>query len=106
MVVEYIRYTVGNADRGNELVAAYVLASRQLDAAHECLGYELSQCEEDGNSWILRIEWRSTQEHLQSFRKGPSFPDFLAAIRGFMPEITEMRHYRLTDVRSHKPETA
>jgi quinol monooxygenase YgiN len=102
MIVEYIRYVVANEARGIELGAAYVLASQQLDAAPECLAYELTQCEEDPKSWILRIEWRSTEEHLHGFRKGPHFPGFLDAIRSFMPEIAEMRHYRVTDVQARK----
>ena len=101
MTVEYIRYTVADEKRGAELLAAYSRASTPLSAASECLGYELSVCEEDPNSWILRIEWKSTSEHLEGFRKGPHFPPFLAEIRGFIQEITEMRHYRVTDVRSH-----
>jgi hypothetical protein len=36
----------------------------------------------------------STEKHLQGFRRGPNFPPFLAAIRDFVPEIAEMRHYR------------
>lgn len=103
MIVEYIRYTVANQARGEELRGAYVVAAKQLDAAPECLGYELTECEEDAKSWILRIEWCSIEAHLQAFRKGPHFPAFLDAIRGFMPEITEMRHYRVTDVRGRKP---
>jgi quinol monooxygenase YgiN len=103
MVVEYIRYTLTEQARGDVLQRAYATATKQLDAAPECVAYELTQCEEDSKSWILRIEWQSTEAHLQGFRKGPHFPAFLEAIRGFMPEIAEMRHYRLTAVQSRKP---
>jgi hemoglobin len=106
MIVEYIRYTVANPARGEELHKAYAVVARQLDAAPECLSYELAHCEEDGNAWILRIEWRSMEAHLQGFRKGPHFAAFLEGIRDFMKEIAEMRHYTLTDVRAKKPETA
>jgi quinol monooxygenase YgiN len=99
MTVEYIRYTVADAVRGEELVRAYERAATYLDEAPECLGYELTACEEDDTSWILRIEWRSTEEHMEGFRKGPHFPPFLREIRGFVKEIAEMRHYRLTNVR-------
>ena len=102
MVVEYIRYILADQARGEELQRAYANAAKQLAAAPECLAYELTHCQEDGNAWILRIEWRSTEAHLQGFRKGPHFPAFLEAIRGFMSEIAEMRHYRLTDVQSRK----
>ena len=102
MIVEYIRYTVADQARGEELQRAYVIAATQLDAAPECLAYELTRCEEDAKSWTLRIEWSSKEAHLQSFRKGPHFPAALEAMRGFMPEIAEMRHYRLTGVKSRK----
>jgi hypothetical protein len=102
MVVEYIRYAVADQSRGEQLHKAYTDAVKQLDAAPECEAYELTQCEEDPKCWLLRIEWLSTEAHLQRFRKGPHFPAFLAAIREFMPEITEMRHYRLTEVQSRK----
>src|SRR4029077_4634354 len=82
------------------LQRAYANAAQQLAAAPECLAYELTQCQEEAKAWILRIEWRSTEAHLQGFRKCPHFPAFLAAIRGFMSEIDEMRHSPLTDVQS------
>lgn len=102
MVVEYIRYNVTDDARGEALHRAYATAAQQLDAAPECLAYELTQCEEDSKSWILRIEWRSTDDHLNGFRKGPHFPAFLETIRDFMPEIAEMRHYRLSTIQSRK----
>jgi quinol monooxygenase YgiN len=102
MIVEYIRYTVASAARGEELQKAYAIAARQLDEAPECLSYELAVCEEDATSWVLRIEWRSSEAHLQGFRKGPHFARFLETIRDFMKEITEMRHYRITEVQARK----
>lgn len=98
MVVEYIRYKLKDPERGAELLRAYQVAAQRLEAAEECLAYELTRCEEDETSWILRIEWKSTEAHLEGFRKGPEFPGFLAAIREFIPEIVEMKHYALTEV--------
>jgi quinol monooxygenase YgiN len=93
MTVEYIRYTVEDATRRDQLISAYRAAVTALDAAPECLSYELGVCEEDSTSVILRIEWASIEAHLQGFRKGPNFPPFFKAIGGFVKEITEMRHY-------------
>ncbi|MBR0654895.1 putative quinol monooxygenase [Plastoroseomonas arctica] len=97
MVVEYIRYDLGQ-NSAEALIAAYAVASESLRAAPECLGYQLARCEEAPSSFILRIDWRSTEEHLQGFRKGPHFPAFLAAIRPFIGEIAEMRHYLPTQL--------
>jgi hypothetical protein len=49
-------------------------------------------------SYILRIEWDSAEGHMQGFRRGPEFPAFFAAIRPYVGEIAEMRHYALTSV--------
>jgi len=98
MIVEYIRYTVENEARQKELIAAYFVAAKSLDASPECLGYELTVCEEDATSLVLRIEWQSTEAHMEGFRKGVNFGPFFKAIGGFLKEITEMRHYALTAV--------
>jgi quinol monooxygenase YgiN len=95
MIVEYVRYELKES-RPEALVEAYRVAAEQLRAAPECLGYELTRCEEAPMSFILRIQWVSTDAHLNGFRKGPHFPPFLAAIRPFIPEIAEMRHYQPT----------
>jgi quinol monooxygenase YgiN len=102
MTVEYIRYELA-AHQPEELVRAYAIAGDALRAAPECLAFELAQCEEAPRSFILRIEWKSTAEHLQGFRKGPLFPPFLAAIKPFIGEIAEMRHYSPTTVMFRRP---
>lgn len=95
MIIEYIRYDLV-AHQPEEFVAAYTAAVDSLRASPECLGFELTRCEESTRSFILRIEWQSTAAHLQGFRKGPNFPPFLAAIKPFIGEIAEMRHYART----------
>lgn len=95
MTVEYIRYTL-TTHSPESFLAAYTEAVKHLAAAPECLGYDLSQCDEDPRSFILRIHWVSAEAHMQKFRQGAHFPPFLAAIREFIPEISEMRHYSPT----------
>lgn len=92
MIVEYIRYEL-TSHAPADLISAYEEAAPHLQAAPECLGYDLSVCQEAPNSLILRIHWESTEAHLQGFRRGPNFPPFLGAIRPFVGEIAEMRHY-------------
>ena len=96
MIVEYIRYHIEGEDAARAFEAGYVEAAKSLEASPECLAYELSRCTEAPADWILRIEWTSEEAHLQGFRKGPRFPPFLAAIRTFIPNIQEMRHYAVT----------
>lgn len=103
MIVEYIRYTIP-ADRRGAFERAYADAQPVLDASPHCLGYELSRCAEDASQYVLRIEWDSAEGHMQGFRKSPEFRTFFAAVRPFVNDIQEMRHYELTPVRRHKDE--
>lgn len=97
MTVEYIRYAL-TKHSGDDLVAAYRIAGKSLQASPECQGFDLTRCEEDPSSYVLRIRWTSTADHLQKFRKGPHFPPFFAAIKAFVDEIVEMLHYADTGV--------
>jgi len=97
MIVEYIRYTIPE-DQADDFLAAYATAAAALDAAPECLSYELSRGHEEPERWILRIEWTSAADHEQGFRGGPHFPAFFAAIRPFVDQIDEMKHYERTAV--------
>ena len=99
MIVEYIRYEVDDA---GALVQAYEAARRALDASPHCLAYELSHCTEEPRSLILRIEWDSSEGHLNGFRKSAEFGPFLQAIRPFISQIREMRHYAPTSVVARK----
>ncbi|MFE2097743.1 group II truncated hemoglobin [Streptomyces sp. NPDC059468] len=95
--VEYIRYRVPD-QQSAQFLAAYTRAALQLAAAPQCVDYGLTRCEEEPESWILRITWTSTEDHLQGFRRSELFPPFLAEIRPYVENIEEMRHYRPTGV--------
>lgn len=99
MIVEYIRYQTENPEG---LIAAYERARESLDASAHCLAYELARCKEEPNVFVLRIEWDSPEGHLAGFRKSPEFGPFLNAVRPFIGEIREMRHYELTSVLARK----
>lgn len=101
MIVEYIRYTIP-VEKRQEFIEEYANASKQLDDSEYCLGYELTECEEEAGSFILRIEWTSTDEHLHGFRKSTLFSTFYAHVKPFFNNIQEMRHYQLTDIQRKK----
>lgn len=101
MIVEYVRYQIP-ADRRDAFEQAYGRAQASLASSPHCLAWELTRCSEDPTQYTLRIEWDSTEGHMQGFRKGPDFGAFFAAIRPFVGDIAEMRHYELTAVRGRK----
>jgi quinol monooxygenase YgiN len=95
MVVEYIRYTVDDA-RAAAFAEAYRQAAVALDASEHCERYEVSRCSEDPTRHIVRIEWDSEEGHLTGFRRSAEFAGFLEAVRPFVHDIEEMRHYHVT----------
>jgi quinol monooxygenase YgiN len=97
LIVEYIRYTI-DADRRAAFEAAYGEAQAALAASSHCLGWELARCTEEPSSYVLRIEWDSVDGHLQGFRRSPEFRAFFAAVRPYVGDIQEMRHYEPTAV--------
>jgi hemoglobin len=99
--MEYVRYTIPEERRAT-FECAYVQAARSLDASTECLAYDLAQCVDDPAVYILRIEWASPEGHLQGFRKSPEFEAFFAAVKPFVADIAEMRHYAVTSVARRK----
>lgn len=101
MVVEYIRYKVALEQR-EAFIQCYENASAQLDASEYCKAYELTECEEEAGQFILRIEWTSTEEHLNGFRKSSIFSAFFANVKPFFNNIQEMRHYKPTKVTRRK----
>jgi quinol monooxygenase YgiN len=97
MIIEYIRYKVA-ADDAEALVAAYRVAATSLQSSEHCQGFELARCTEAPESFVLRIVWDSLDGHLHGFRSSPEFQQFFRAIKPFVPQIEEMRHYELTTV--------
>jgi hypothetical protein len=43
-----------------------------------------------------RIEWDSTEGHLQGSRQSGDFKPFLEAVQPFYNDIEEMTHYQIT----------
>jgi quinol monooxygenase YgiN len=101
MTIECIRYKV-NIDQREPFIQSYVKASLQLNESPFCLAYELSECEEEPGVFILRIEWTSTEDHMNGFRKSVTFCDFFTNVKPFFNDIQEMRHYQLTEIASRK----
>lgn len=98
MIVEYVRYRI-TADRAADFEAAYARAAVSLQAAPQCVDYELTRCAEEPDQYILRITWTSAHDHLEGFRAGPHFAAFFAEVKPYFADLLEMRHYERTSVR-------
>lgn len=100
MITEYIRYTVPD-EQSEAFEAAYLIAADSLVRSPYCIDYELSRCADEPGSYILQIHWTSEDDHPARFRASKEFADFFAAIKPYVSRITEMRHYRVTEVRGN-----
>jgi len=100
-IVEYIRYRIPS-DRCAEFEQAYRLAGTPLLASPHCLAFEVTRCSEDPNCYVVRIEWDSTEGHLQGFRGSPEFRTFFRHIQPFVSHIEEMHHYQSVGVQNRK----
>ena len=74
MTVEYIRYRIDEPPRRVRL--RLPRGGEALDDSEYCLGYQLTQCEEEPDRFILRIRWTSTDDHLNKFRSSEQFRRF------------------------------
>ena len=95
MIVEYIRYSIDDG-RAEAFEDAYRRAGDALHESEHCEAYEVSRCREDPTQHVVRIEWDSEEGHLSGFRESPQFRNFFEAVRPFVNDIEEMRHYEVT----------
>ena len=86
---------------GPDFEKAYGAASEYIKSPPHGLGYELTHCMEEPDRFILRIEWKSVEEHLQGFRKEENFKNFFRLVQPFIANIEEMQHYERTPVAHH-----
>ena len=100
MVLEYIRYGLTDEAQAVGFERDYALAARVLDGSAHCLSYELARCVDHPLQYILQIRWDSADGHLQGFRRGPGFADFVQLVGPYAPQLLEMRHYQPTAVKS------
>jgi len=92
MIVEYLRYEIDSA-RQEKFVDDYRAASVPLLASPYATSFDLCQCDEDPQQFILRIEWTSADDHMKGFRSSQEFKDFFMHIKSYLKDIVEMRHY-------------
>jgi quinol monooxygenase YgiN len=91
--VEIIRYTI-TADQHSSFEEAYKKAGKLLEESAFCLAYQLIHGEEEPDHYIVIIDWKSTQDHMNGFRQSPQFMPFFTLVKPFYNNIEEMKHYK------------
>jgi quinol monooxygenase YgiN len=91
--VEIIRYTI-SADQHANFEDAYKQAGRLLQESRFCLAYQVIHGEEEPDHYIVIIDWKSTEDHMNGFRQSPQFMPFFNLVKPFYNNIEEMKHYK------------
>ena len=97
MIIEYIRYKIP-AEKKQAFVDGYRRAAEFLRISPHCLGYELTNGNEEPDNFILRIKWNSLDGHINGFRSSTEFKSFYQAVAPFFHDIEEMKHYDFTEI--------
>jgi len=92
MIVEYIRYRL-KPDTVDDFVMSYKKAMAPLMRSPHALSFEVTQCVEEPDCMIVRIEWTSRDDHMKKFRRSAEFKEFFVHIQPWLNDIEEMRHY-------------
>ncbi|MGQ0837705.1 group II truncated hemoglobin [Actinokineospora sp.] len=97
MTVEYVQYRISASDR-DAFEAAHRRTIVRLASAAECLGFELTRCENDRESYILCIRWTPTEAHPAGVRSREAFREFLFEIQPYVAAIEETWHSAPTGI--------
>jgi len=98
MVIEYVQFRIPVSRRAGFMLA-YQRVCKLLAGSPYCLGYELSQCQNESMWFVLRVEWTSTRDHWR-FKCSVGFRELLRTIRPYLDLIEEVNHYAPTSLRS------
>jgi quinol monooxygenase YgiN len=93
MSIEYIRFKI-EEENCKDFIKTIRQACEIIADYPDCLNYEVTRCEEDALLFIWRIEWTSTNAHINGFRKHKTFESFYKLMQPFINSISEMNHYK------------
>jgi heme-degrading monooxygenase HmoA len=59
------------------------------------ISYELQQCIEDENKYILLVRWQTSESHTEGFRKSPEYEKWKRLLHHFYKPFPIVEHYTL-----------
>jgi quinol monooxygenase YgiN len=92
MVTEIAEVTA-QPGKAEELQAGLLRGLQVIRRGEGCRSAALRRCIEDGNRFILEIEWETLEHHTVTFRGGPLFPEYRSHITGLFVDPIVAGHY-------------
>jgi heme-degrading monooxygenase HmoA len=78
-------------ERGFE--AAFAEAQRIIAASPGYLSHELRRCIEKPNRYLLLVQWRSLEDHVEGFRKSAPYQEWKRLLHHFYDPFPVVEHY-------------
>ncbi|EOD54174.1 antibiotic biosynthesis monooxygenase family protein [Aeromonas molluscorum] len=58
------------------------------------LGHQLQVCMEQGNQYLLLVQWQRLEDHTEGFRGSPQYQQWKALLHHFYDPFPTVRHYQ------------
>jgi heme-degrading monooxygenase HmoA len=73
--------------------AAFAEARPIITAAPGCLSCQLQRSVDKDRRYLLLVEWRTLEDHMQGFRQSPDYLRWKALLHHFYEQPIEVLHY-------------
>jgi heme-degrading monooxygenase HmoA len=93
MVLEAVLLTI-KSGQTSQFEAAFAEARPIITAAPGCLSGKLERCLENDHRYLLLLEWRTLEDHMQGFRQSPAYLRWKELLHHFYEQPIEVLHYR------------
>ena len=93
MVLEAVLLTIKPGQAG-AFEAAFAEARPIITAAPGCLSCKLERCLENDHRYLLLVEWKTLEDHMQGFRPSPDYLRWKALLHHFYDPFPEVLLYR------------
>ena len=94
MILEVAQLTI-KAGQEIEFIQAMERASPYLMVSDGYLGHEIQQCLESDQKFILFVNWRTLEDHMEGFRKSDRLADWRAILTPFYDAPAIVEHYEV-----------
>lgn len=73
--------------------AAFREASRYIAATPGYVAHELQRCVEDGNRYLLLVQWETLEAHNEGFRGSDRYEEWRRLLHHFYDPFPTVQHY-------------
>ena len=94
MILEVAQVRV-DADRAAEFETAIGSAYYLLKETEGYVGHQLRRCMEEGDRYLLTIQWETLEAHTVNFRESERFTTWRSSIGPFFTQPPTVFHYEL-----------